>query len=277
MDKRLWLNLSLAALAAVLALFVYLHREPPAEPAKPPLTLLKASEVRQITVIRKGEADIVLEHRGPGWRMTRPLQVPANQPRIEALLTILSQPSYGRFPAASMDLASIGLSPARVSLSFDQQRIDFGATEPLNKRRYVLLDGQVQLIDDDNYYSVIAQLNHYISLQLLNGDEQLSSLSLPRLRLHKAGQGWKLDTEQTPRLGDDVMRLVQTWQSAGALEVKPGDPARAKGRPIIELGLAGGHPPIRLAILSHKPDLLLPPGRTDAAIEPRQELMDSRA
>jgi len=257
MDKRLWLNLSLAALAAILALFVYLHRAPPAEPAPPALTQLQSDDVRQITLSRKGEADIVLEHRGPAWRMTRPLQVPANQPRIDALLAILSQPSYGRFPAASMDLASIGLAPAQVSLSFDGLQIAFGATEPLNKRRYVLLDGQVQLIDDDNYYSVIAQLNHYISLHLLNGDEQLSSISLPRLRLHKAGQGWKLDTGQTPRLGDDVMRLVQTWQSASALEVQPADPARARGRPVVELGLAGDRPPIRLAILSTRPDLLL--------------------
>lgn len=258
MDKRLWLNLSLAALAAILALFVYLHRDaPPAEPAQPVLTQLKAGEVKRITLSRKGESKIVLERNGSAWRMTRPLQVPANRPRIDALLAILSQSSFGRFPAASMDLGAIGLAPAQVSLGFNDLKIDFGSTEPLNKRRYVLLDGQVQLIDDDNYYSVIAQLNHYISLRLLNGDEQLSSITLPHLRLSRVGQGWKLDSKQTPKSGDDLMRLVQTWQSASALEVKPADPARARGRPQIELGLADGRPPIHLAILSTKPDLLL--------------------
>jgi hypothetical protein len=104
---------------------------------------------------------------------------------------------------------------------------------------------------------VIAQLPRYISLRLLSADEQLASIALPHLRLHRAEQGWQLDTKQQPRLGDDLMRLVQTWQSASALEVQVGDPARAHGRPIIELGLIGDKPPIRLAILSRRPDLVL--------------------
>jgi hypothetical protein len=257
MDKRLWLNLSLAALAAVLGLFIYLHRDGPAAPPPPTLTGMSADEVRHITISRHGEADIQLVRRDGNWWMTQPLQVAANRQRVDTLLALLSQSSYGRFASNGMDLEAIGLARPRVSVRFDQTRIDFGLTEPLNQRRYVLVGGQVQLIDDNNYYSVIAQLKHYISLQLLAPDEQLASISTPRLRVHKVGQGWRLDSGQTPRSGDDLMRLVQTWQSASALEVIPAKATGARGHPIIELGLAGGRPSIRLAILSRQPDLLL--------------------
>jgi hypothetical protein len=257
MDKRLWLNLSLAVLAVGLGLFVYLHHDEPVSPPLPRLTGLQPGEVRQIVISRHGEAEIALERREQGWWMTRPLQVAANQPRINDLLSLLSQASYGRFDASGMDLGRIGLSRPQVSVRFNQTRIDFGLTEPLNKRRYVLIDGQVQLTDDDKYYSVIAQLKYYISLSLLAPDQQLASLRLPGLRLHQAGQGWRLDSGQAPRSGDDVMRLVQTWQSASALEVEPLKSATTRGRPVIELGLAGDRPPIRLVILARKPDLLL--------------------
>jgi hypothetical protein len=257
MNRRLWLNISLAALAIALAIFVYLQHGKPSAPPLPRLTQMPAAQVKHIVISRQGEADIELERRNQGWRMTRPLQLPANETRIQSLLELLSQHSYGRFPASSVALDSIGLAPAQAVIRFDGLSMAFGLTEPLNKHRYVLINGEVQLTDDSNYYSVIAQLSRFISLRLLSADEQLESIKLPQLRLHKAESGWQVDTAQQPRLGDDLMRLVETWQSASALEVQLGDPAQAHGRTVIELGLGGDRPPIRLAILQRRPDLIL--------------------
>lgn len=257
MNRRLWLNLSLTAIAIALAVFVYLRHDEPTTTPLPRLTQLQASKVQHIVISRQGEADIVLQRQDSGWRMTQPLQVPANEPRVLALLQLLSQHSYGRFPAQAMALDKLGLASANVVVRYDALRMEFGLIEPLNKRRYVLIDGEVQLIDDTNYYSLIAQLSRFISLRLLAEDEQLVRIELPQLHLHKTEQGWQLDTPQQPRLGDDLIRLVQTWQSASALEVQPGTSDRARGKSVIELGLAGDRPPIRLAILSRSPDLIL--------------------
>jgi hypothetical protein len=150
MNKRLWLNLSLTALAIALGLFVYLHHDRPAAPPLPRLTQLQAAQVQHIVISRQGEADIELQRRGQGWWMTRPLQLPANEIRIQSLLELLSQHSYGRFPAHAMDLKGIGLAPASAVIRFDSLSMAFGLTEPLNKRRYVLINGEVQLTDDSN-------------------------------------------------------------------------------------------------------------------------------
>lgn len=257
MNRRLWVNLSLAALVLVLAAAVWVEHYLSPPPPEPKLTDIDTKQIHQITIARPGEADIVLQRRGQTWWMRKPLEVAANQPRITALLAILTQNRYGDFPVSQMDLAGIGLAPPRVSVRYDQTRVDFGATEPLNKHRYVRIGDRVLLTDDDNFYSLIAQRDHYISLAILNPDQQLSRISLPGLALYKSGQGWQLDSEQKPGSGDDIMRLVQTWQSASALEVHPREHGSIEGKPVITLGLTAQQAPIKLVILKRKPDLIL--------------------
>lgn len=254
MKSRLWLNILLAC--AALGLFYLLQSEQAPEMQGPRLTTLAPSAIDRIRLLRAGEEEVLLRRQANGWVMTRPLSLPANTVRIESLLKLLVQPHHGRFPLAELDLEAIGLEAPRVAVEFNDLRIEFGHTDPLSQRRYARIGDHVYLIGDQTFHSVVARVSGFISLRLLSAGEDLVSIELPGISLSREQAGWRLESEQAARSGDDPQRLAQTWQSASALAVEPEGAVGQDGHEMITLGLRGGES-LRLAIIRREPDLVL--------------------
>lgn len=148
MQRRLRHNLLLLLLAALLGLAVWFSR--PA--GLPPLTSLDPAGVTRIEISDLSGRHILLQQRDGVWVSDGRR---ADQARVAQLLGICRTPSLERFPAP-VALQPYALDPAPILLRLNGERLAFGATDPINGWRYVLIGRQIHLIADGFYHHLSA-------------------------------------------------------------------------------------------------------------------------
>ena len=258
MTKRNLLNLALLAAVLLLALLAWLEpgHKAPAEPPK--LTDLTPNQVHKIRIERREGKTVVLERNADGWRMLEPVAAPANGFRIDSLLRVTENKSLGRNPIDGLDLAKYGLAKPAVRLFLDDTEIDFGDATPLDNRRYVLIGKSVHLIKDIAYYHLIGRYTSFISQRLLQPQQKIQALELPGLRLAEHEGNWEPDPKPAHYSADATTKLIDAWQNAQAIEVRPYDEKTSK--PVsgeIRIHLQGQEQPLQLLITERSPDLVL--------------------
>lgn len=255
MKKPLRNNLILLLIVIGLIILLYL---PPHEPEIQPATQrfdIAAESVTTIRLDRGANDQVVLQKQAGQWWMTSPRKWPANHSRVQSLLKLLQQTHYGQFSAQAQDLSNYGLQTPLASIHFDQTTFNFGSTEQLNHRRYLQYRQEIYMIDDRGFYNVIALMPRYLSNRLLGEDEKIIALTLPGLSLTQKDGKWQ--SSQNEFHADDIVRLLQDWQTASALSVDIDEKSEIKDKPVIELRLNTQDAPISFAIIQRQPDLLL--------------------
>lgn len=247
MKTRLWLNLALAIIVAILVALVYF--KPGHKPLAPPvvLTQLKAKDVTEIKIAQPNTATVELVRRGNEWRMTAPSDLPADPYLVKSLLDSLPAEIKSSFSAAPAKLAQYGLDPARVRLWINGTEFDFGDTEPLNNYRYVLNGGQVHVISGMLFYRLAHRPYWWVSKRLLPAQAQITALQLPDATLTLAGDKWQLAPADSAVSADAIQTLVDNWQNAQAIGVEKAGAGKPAGEVAIEL--AGENSALRFAIL----------------------------
>ena len=157
-------NLTLAGVVALLALAVLYGLEPGDPLSEAPLTGLEPSKIRQIRIDRRSRDPIVFERDAEGWGMTAPYRIAANRDKLQAVARIAATPSHRSFPAGQADLAELGLAPASLHLELDGLVLEIGSTEPIQRRRYVQLEGRIHLIDDLFQHHLLAAAEAFVAL-----------------------------------------------------------------------------------------------------------------
>ncbi|MDO9371010.1 MAG: DUF4340 domain-containing protein [Gammaproteobacteria bacterium] len=277
MTTRTWLNLALLGGVALLVLVVVyqpgLHTAQPL----PRLTALVPANITHLRIERDGAAPIALERKAQDWIMTAPVRMPANTFRVETVLQVAQAESHARMDAATVRLAEFKLDKPRVQLWFDATEIAFGATEPLNGRRYVRLGDSVHLISDTVYFDLIGEFTAFADSALLAPQSQnrLTQLDLPALRLVRVGEGgWmqapnRMHAPPEPEVSmDRVNALLDAWRRARAIQVRPYvTPVSAGAEPenVIFIHLEDAEQPLRFDIVSRTPDLVL--ARADLGVQ----------
>jgi len=89
-------------------------------------------------------------------------ELPVNQEKIQYLFQLLNTESFESFQSSQDQLAKYRLSIPRISVNFDDFTIAFGDSEPLKRRRYVLIDKQIHLINDLYYHFLLQPANTYL-------------------------------------------------------------------------------------------------------------------
>ncbi|MDE1887875.1 MAG: DUF4340 domain-containing protein [Gammaproteobacteria bacterium] len=247
MKTRLWLNLALAIIVAILVALVYFkpgHKRP--APAAT-LTRLQAPDVREIRIAQPDTATVELVRANGAWRMTAPANLPADQYLVKSLLDSLSAEIKSSFSAAPAKLAQYGLDPARVRLWINGTEFDFGDTEPLNNYRYVLSGGQVHVVSGMLFYRLAHRPYWWVSKRLLPAQAQITALQLPDATVTLAGGKWQLAPADSAVSSDAIQTLVDNWQDAQAIGVEKAQAGKPAGEVAIEL--AGEKSALRFAIL----------------------------
>ncbi|NEX18785.1 hypothetical protein G3480_00345 [Thiorhodococcus mannitoliphagus] len=167
--KQRWL-INLVLLIAVVVLAMLMRSEINAGRSVPTLTDLEAKNLYRIRIARDGDPTIVLAQDLLGWKMEEPMQVDADDARVQKLLEILDTPVIRSFPEASAALDELKLAPPRLKLQLDSEVLSFGDIDPLGQSRYVAAAGLVHLISDRFYHLLIAPPIDYVSLKLLPRD-----------------------------------------------------------------------------------------------------------
>lgn len=248
MKTRLWLNLALVVIVAILVALVYFkpgHKTPAPAPV---LTRLQAKDVHEIKIAQPDTATVELVRENNGaWRMTTPSKLPADEFLVQSLLDSLPAEIKSSFSAAPAKLAQYGLDPARVRLWINGTEFDFGDTEPLHNYRYVLSGGQVHVVSGMLFYRLAHRPYWWVSKRLLPEHAEITALQLPDATLMLAGDKWELAPADSAVSADKIQTLVDNWQDAQAMGVEKVQTGKPAGEVAVEL--AGGKSALRFAIL----------------------------
>ncbi len=265
-NPRTRVNLALLALVLVLGALVLwgpAPKDPAAPQENPPLTPMRADQVRHVTVERPGLDGPIRLTRGDDdrWTVTlfdREAPLPADTFKAERLAELAEARVYDRFPAGA-GLAAYGLDQPRATVTLNAVTLRFGATEPLRHRRYVLADGHVHLIDD-RYFDAIANTPaNWLDKALLPGAPALAAVRLPGLTVRRGEQGWTVEPAQSLS-ADALQAFMDAWRHARALTVKlPEEAPKNEGTVVLELADGGER---RFDLVQREPRLQLwDPGR----------------
>jgi hypothetical protein len=278
MSTRTLLNLVLLLAVFGLALLAWLTPGvKPGETPQPIVRKLAPTQIERISVERLGREPLAFLKRDGHWFLRAGnRELPAAEFQISALLRLLEASSTRRYPAASLDLASLGLEPPQARVTMNDSDFRFGTAEALNNRRYVQVGDDVYLIDDQYQHLLNADWSNFVSRQLLEGRGAITRIEMPGMTLSYARDGhWRIDPERPDVSADAVQTLVENWQNATALFTRryAGGPDEAKGGETITLRTRDSDQPLVLRIVARSPDLVL--ARPDWGIQ--YQLPDTEA
>lgn len=238
MQAKILLNLILLLIILALVWFIlFIYQPQNTQTNMPNFTNLDKNQVQNIHIIREDE--IKLEKIDAIWHITKPLQLEANQFRIDSLLHLLHTKHYQTLSEPA-DLAVLGLQPPQMQLIIDKLHLDLGFKSPFNdNRRYVRQEGQVSLVIDTFSPFLSGDATLFASLSPLGQNSIITNLKLPELELNLHGIDWIITPEQTNISADSIQNLLKNWQNLQALSVRPYQlPDTAQ---IIEIKLQNAH------------------------------------
>ena len=193
------------------------------------LTTIVRNDIHHISISRLDSTDVELEKVTSGWQITKPIKAPANTKRIELLLSFLETPSYAQIEADDAMLSKFELKPANIVLTLDDYTVAFGAIEPLSKHRYVLIDNMIHLITDRVTPLLNANATSFIENKLIANKNIITKMALPVLNnnivlsesviIENNNGHWQSDLSTIST--DTLTALVENWQHAYALQVRP--------------------------------------------------------
>src|SRR5690606_1572391 len=102
------------------------------------------------------------------------------------ILNLLTSYATSHYPAGQLDLEEFGLLPPAAVVRFDLAEFDFGATDPLSGKRYVLHDSVLYLIEDFIYPILNTDIGGLVSPQLVPASSPVTAFELANFRLHRS-------------------------------------------------------------------------------------------
>lgn len=222
MTSRTLLNFALLLIVIILITLVVLEPGKAPEPEAVLLSRLKTTAINKIKISRKDSDTIELKKISGHWQMLAPYDLAANNYKVEAVLKLLKTESAAQYEMSDLDPARYDLLKPTVSISFnDSLQIDFGNLEPLKKQRYVRINTQLHLISDYYYYQLVGSTTDYLDHALIGEGEKIRRIELPELSLTLTDGKWTLEPEKEDYSADAYTDLLNEWQHAHALELRP--------------------------------------------------------
>ena len=252
MKSRIFLNLALAALVAVLILLVWFKPKPMAQ-TEFKLSTLASASVSRIAIDKPGQPAIVLENNPAGWRMTTPFQARADSAAVGRLLEILAATSLQRFPAT--DLGRFQLDSPLLRLTLNDQEFSFGTQNTLTGEVYVATNGGVHPVAPSYLVYTMKMPADFAARAFLAEEEKLAGFEFADLKLSQNSDGKWLTSPARPNWSqDDINRWVDEWRHSSSLVTQPYDGTPPQESFTLRLG-DGKLIPCK--ILRREPDLVI--------------------
>jgi hypothetical protein len=269
--RQRWL-LNIGLLLLIIGLGIFIWQLPPTAPKTQEvqkLTTLDPLQVQSLRVERIGQEPIEIKKIQGIWQILSPLQLPAHDFRIQAILQLLSTRNYRKLDASQVKLAELKLEPAPIKVQFDDLVMEFGDQSPMNEHlRYLKIKSDIYLLSDGIHHFLNGDAVLLASLSPLGTSAKLNELQLPNVHLQlKEGRWSSLKPVDNALDGgaDALNTLVETWEHLQALSVKRYHPDPAlppQGE--IQISLQN-QPPLNFKIISLTPEFIL--ARPDKGVE----------
>lgn len=250
MRSRLLINLLLLLLAIGLGTFLFVDEIDQNGTYK--LSNLATESITRISIHHR-EREAILERQDQQWRMTKPVDIAANQFRIKTLLNLLGTSSHAQYKTDGLDLEKYGLDQTNTYISFNDFKIVFGMLNPINQLRYVMAGNELHLIDDHYYPLLSSQIGTLIARELLPADANISQLILPELTLSRTATGLWQSSIDLP--SDAIVEAIYQWTHKQAFAVH--DYVQRESLGEIQVYLENVAAPILFSIADVEPWLII--------------------
>ena len=236
MSRLPWLNALLFVAVTGLGVFVYLNPAGDSS-GEQPLSQLKPTDIKSIRIERPGAADITLEKKQDGWRVTAPLAARADEIRVQRLLDILAARSAARIAADG--LARFELDPPAARMTIGGQTFAFGMVNSLTREQYIMTGGAVHAVNPRFGVALPAAPADLASKQLFGSAEIPERIALKEFVVEQKAGKWTMTPAPTAELSqDDFVRWTDGWRLASAIRVEPY--VGGKPRADVEIRLKNG-------------------------------------
>jgi hypothetical protein len=174
---------------------------------------------------------------------------------VGRLLSILNFASSALADAADVDLAQLGLQQPKASIRFNDSLLQFGTTNNIGERRYVMLDTRVYLLPDVHLAFISQGLSALVDRRLLPRRGEIVSLRLPDLEISlDEGNLWHAN-QAIEYSQSSLLLLAENWQNLQATRIGQFDPELMPGQSI-EIELADGQV-VEFLLLSETPEIVI--------------------
>ena len=234
MKSRYLINLFLVVL--VLGLYWFLNQDTSTQTQQHTLSTIPYNDITNISIIRDGLDTISIHKNSASWQLMQPINAPANNTRIKLLLSILNASSHAQLSHADdSTLARLGFNDKNTMLELDDNSFQFGNIEEISKRRYVLYNDVIHLIDDSVAPLLNANAASFIDNKLIPLNDKITKLIIPKSSADKIISTDSITIEQkegswlsdnSTQSADQLTILIDAWQHAYALQVIPLDTAK---------------------------------------------------
>lgn len=216
MKPRLFLNLLMILMLGILISIALLYQ--PENLTEKKLTSLNIDDIQSLRIPRD-KGDIVLRKKDNHWQMLSPYEMPAHDFRIKQLLKLTQLTSTKVYSAEKLDLEKFSLAPPRARIQFNNTWIELGTTSPVTQQRYIKSDNTVLLAYDDSYPLINSQPSSFVSLSLLDQNDEIQGITLSEQKLEKQQNKWLISPKQKNIGADDIQGFIQNWKMAKAFGV----------------------------------------------------------
>ncbi len=259
MDKRLFINIGLLAFIALLLILILNSNEETKQETEK-LSSIDQSEIVKISVARKDLDNFIFDKNNEAWRMISPLQIRANNARINAMLRLLKAESHSQLKPTDVELEALGLDEPAVILRLNDHEFKFGNTDAIDQRRYVLFNETIHLTNDFLYNQLMTNAAFFATPQLLTEGAEIKSIEYTDNKIELIDDHWQLQTlmDISP---DQLKRIVFNWKNASALKAEQYNAPENESF----ITITTNNETIKFVIVSTEPHLIL--GRKDIDIQ----------
>lgn len=237
---RTRLNLLLLVIVLALGAGAWMAYQKKNKP-KATLTPIAVEGVAKIVIEWPESPVITLEKSGAEWLLTTPVKTRADRFEAVGATSLASTEVQETLDAEGLDLKELGLDPPQHTVTLNDVKVEFGATDPLQSRRYVRVGEKVMLIDDANSAALDKDYADLVSKNLFAPSDMLVKIELPSLTLAKGTDGtWTAPADTLNASPAALKTLADGWKEALAMwhEAAPEPAALAGGA--VKITLADG-------------------------------------
>jgi len=236
MSKQLWLNLLLLIVVITLASIIYFSEQQTIQLEQ--LSDIKLHSIHSIN-IKHNQNRVSLSTKTDNktdrhsWKINHPIEVAANDFRINSLLKLLHAPIHNKYSLTEIDSDKIGLGNSQTSIQFNKQLITFGITNPVTNLRFIKLDDIIYTIEDVYSPLISSHFGTLVSLNLLPAGSAITKLILLNQTLTKDEAGyWQSNNNMS---ADGISRTLQHWLHGKAFGIHRYMPRKQLGEVFVYL------------------------------------------
>ncbi len=208
MNKNNILNLVLFIVVISLASVIYFSEEVSTELDR--LSTIDITEISSIEIRHNSNTTAIEKQADGHWQITRPVNIAANDFRINSVLELLKAPVHSRYSVNEINLASIGLEKPATTIRLNELNIAFGIVNPATELRYLRLGDSIYTIEDIYYPLLSSHFGTLVSLNLLAKDSRIEKLILLNQTISQGEKGfWQSNITIS---ADRINQIIDHWQ-----------------------------------------------------------------